>query len=232
MNIGRIPAQKCVICQKTIEEVGGRRIVAQSFRGSGISKTYQGGGNKDYPYRSFKISDWDNRYLVVWGEFWTDESIQLALKTIRNGKSPWFCQKCGYRRCSECGEPINIPAASDVIDDHGNVRHCMIFPVDLGCINPKCKKYKDLTKSDDEAPSISEESIERPKSIYWVGPEEAEKIIPGKSRIKHHDRTGTITPRPEYTKYVNHGFWYADVKWDDGKVETFNLNKMGVKIDP
>jgi hypothetical protein len=108
----------------------------------------------------------------------------------------------------------------------------MIFPVDSGCINPKCKKYRDLTKSDDITLSTSEESRDTPKSIYWVGSKEAEKIIPGKSCIKHHDRTGTITTKPEYKKYVNHGFWYADVKWDDGKVETFNLNKMGVKIDP
>ena len=37
---------------------------------------------------------------------------------------------------------FNYPVASDVIDDHGNVSHCMIVPADLGCINPKCKKEK------------------------------------------------------------------------------------------
>jgi SpoVK/Ycf46/Vps4 family AAA+-type ATPase len=48
---------------------------------------------------------------------------------------------------------------------------------------------------------------------------------------KFLNNTGTITTKPEYKRYRNHGFWYADVKWDDGRIERFNLNKMWVKIE-
>ena len=144
----KLPGPTCIFCQKTIDEVGGRRLVQTTKGiGYGVYDRQIGGGSKDRPFRSIKFPDVDSKYLVVWGQSWTTESMQRALKTLQDGKIPWFCQKCGYRQCSVCGEPINYPVASDVIYDDGRIYHCMIIPADLGCINPNCVKYRDMNKS-------------------------------------------------------------------------------------
>ena len=81
---------------------------------------------------------------------------------------------------------------------------------------------------------LNEENDKKPnrrKRIFYVGQEESEKIRPGKTRIRHREKTGTVVGSPVYKKFVNFGFWYADVKWDEGRTETFNLNKMGIEIE-
>ena len=138
------PASHCVICQKSLDEVGGKRIVAQQLRGVIISKEYRGGGNPDYPYRSFKISP-TPLYLTVWGEMsmWPEDAIQRAVDDFQKGKASWFCQICGKRACSVCGAPINYPMGSDILNDNGSSSHCGIMPFNPGCINPRCKNFKE-----------------------------------------------------------------------------------------
>ena len=142
------PAQNCVICNKFLQLIGGRRLIAQQLRGIILSKKYQGGGNKDYPHQSFKLSEDSDDYVVVWGKksFWTKAAITQAIKDFQNDMRPWFCQKCGVRQCSACGEPINYPMGSDALSDDGCTSHIPIFPYDPGCINKKCEKYKEWGK--------------------------------------------------------------------------------------
>jgi hypothetical protein len=139
-----LPDDRCVICGKTIEEVGGKRITAQKFRGITISGESRGGGNSKYPYKSYKLSS-APIYLVIWGEvsMWSEEAIQRATDAFHKGKRSWFCQICGQRSCSTCGAPINYPMGSDVLYENGSNPHCGIFPFDPGCINTKCKNYKE-----------------------------------------------------------------------------------------
>jgi hypothetical protein len=140
------PAHSCVICNKTLDQIGGRRLVAQQLRGITLSNKYQGGGNKDYSYKSFKFSEDSDDYVVVWGEksLWEKAAINRAISDYQAGKRPWFCQKCGLRGCSTCGEPINYPMGSGVIDGNGCYSHCPIHPIDPGCINKSCSKYKEF----------------------------------------------------------------------------------------
>ena len=144
----RLPGPACIFCQKTIDDIGGRRLVATTKgHGYGVYDRQIGGGSKDRPFKSMKFPDAESKYLVVWGDRWTSESMRQALKTLLSGKQPWFCQKCGNRQCSVCGEPINYPVASDVIYDDGHIHHCPIIAADLGCINPNCRKYRAMNKS-------------------------------------------------------------------------------------
>lgn len=139
------PGPFCIFCQKSIDDVGGRRLVGTTKgHGYGVYDRPIGGGSKDRPFRSIQFPGAESKYLVVWGLQWTAENMQQALKMIQDNKLPWFCQKCGHRQCSGCGEPINYPVASDVIYDDGHISHCPIIPADMGCINPNCEKYKDL----------------------------------------------------------------------------------------
>ena len=77
-------------------------------------------------------------------------------------------------------------------------------------------------------------SNEKPKkkTIYHVCQDNVDKIKVGKSLIEYGHKIGTIISKPVYRKFVNFGFWYADVKWVGGKSEKLNLSKMGIKIEP
>ncbi len=138
-----LPADRCVICQKSIDEIGGRRIIAQKLRGVCLSDKYRGGGNPDYPYRSFQISP-SPLYVTVKGELslWNEETTQRAISAYQQGIRPWFCSACGKRLCSECGCPLAHPVGSDVIYDDGCSAHFPMLPCHPGCINPNCKQYK------------------------------------------------------------------------------------------
>jgi hypothetical protein len=68
-----------------------------------------------------------------------------------------------------------------------------------------------------------------PRKIYHIGDEEAAQITIG-AIITYKGITGVIQSLPTYRKFKNYGFWYADVLWQDGKMENFNLNRMGVAI--
>lgn len=140
------PAKTCVICNKSLAEVGGWRLVAQHLRGVKLSDKFQGGGNKDYPHQSFKLNETSDKYVVVWGEKskWTIEAIQRVIDQYNHGFQPWFCQVCGQRVCSKCGAPINYPMGSDILENSGCKPHVPILPINPGCINSVCSEYKDF----------------------------------------------------------------------------------------
>jgi hypothetical protein len=139
-----LPADRCVICQKTLKEVGGQRIIAQQVRGVCLSKKFRGGGDKNFPYKSFKISPYPI-FLTVWGELsmWNEGAVKRAMDAFSKGKRPWFCQVCGNRICPECGFPLKMPVGSDVLYDDGSSSHVPMLPCNPGCINPNCSTKKE-----------------------------------------------------------------------------------------
>lgn len=149
-QVKRLPSDACLLCGKKLEEVGGRRLVAQQGRGLKLSEKHPGGGNPDYPYQSVKLHDNADVYVVIWGEkrTWNEAILHKAREEYLKGFQPWFCQLCGLRQCTECGSPINFPMGSDILHDDGRVTHAGIFPFDPGCINPKCEKYREWKGSE------------------------------------------------------------------------------------
>ncbi|MBU1566854.1 MAG: hypothetical protein KJ630_14680 [Proteobacteria bacterium] len=140
-----LPDSHCVICQKTIEEIGGRRLVAQQVRGILISNKPIGGGHRDHHYKSHKLSPYP-LYLVVWGPgtIWSGDAIQRATAAFHKGKRSWFCQLCGNRVCLDCGSPSQMPVGSDVLYENGCTAHVAILPCHPGCVNPQCKNHKEV----------------------------------------------------------------------------------------
>ncbi len=140
-----LPAERCVICECTLDGVGGRRIIAQKLRGVCLTAQYRGGGNPDYPERSIPLGDGSGYYLLVWGEpsKWNDAAMERARQDYLAHRRPWLCQKCAERVCRECGAPINYPMGSDALSDNGCSSHIPIFGIDPGCMNKACKKYRE-----------------------------------------------------------------------------------------
>jgi len=132
------PAKYCIFCGKTIAEIGGRRIIAQNSRGCTLSENPS--QSKDRKY--IPLSEANEAYLVIWGEdrLWTGEAVVRAKDAYLRGERPWFCQICGSRQCSTCGNPSYIPAGSDVINGDGKIVHYAMLGADTGCSNPRCKK--------------------------------------------------------------------------------------------
>jgi len=139
-----LPAGRCVLCEKTLEEIGGMRIVAGRFWAVGLTDRYRGGGNPDYPQRSIPLEEGSSRYLLVQGrpEAWSEAAIERARQEFLDGRHPWVCQKCTGQVCSQCGEPINYPMGSDVLHDSGCTTHIAVFGFDPGCSNRNCRKYR------------------------------------------------------------------------------------------
>lgn len=144
LNLKRAPAKTCVFCNKSLNDIGGKRIIAQQLRGVALSKKKTGGGNINFPHQSVQLFSDPNVFMDMWGEKekWNESSIKSAKNSYLNGKRPWFCQICAVRQCSNCGSPINYPMGSDILSGNGCSSHVGIFPFDPGCNNPDCDKYK------------------------------------------------------------------------------------------
>lgn len=138
----RKPSSHCLLCEKTIDEIGGKRIVVQKTLGTFSSKTYLGGGDPDFPELSIKMGD-DN-FIVLRGKkgMWTDKLIAKVKEIYSNQERPWFCHKCAYKTCHICGEIMNNPIGSDVIYDDGCISHVAALGYNPGCVNDSCENYK------------------------------------------------------------------------------------------
>jgi len=141
-NIKFLPSPECMFCKKSIEEVGGRRIIAKHILSIGLSDRFLGGGNKNYPYVSVKISN--DQYITFHGskEKWTKEVKDYVVDEIEAHRHPWFCQNCGNRLCTECGSPAQYIHGCDIIYENGCTTHSAILPVPPGCIIPDCKNHR------------------------------------------------------------------------------------------
>lgn len=132
------PANECLVCGKTLVKAGGgRRIVAQKFRGVGLVS------NKHKKSERIQLYD-DNPqiFLAVWGDIFSQEILLRAHQNYINNYVSWFCQICGKRVCSTCGSPTQMVPASDLLDNDCSTHHSPIFPCSPGCVNPNCKNHR------------------------------------------------------------------------------------------
>ena len=135
--------RRCILCEKSLDELGGERIVEQIPRSIVTSDTEYANSEKGYPRQSYKLSVNPDTYLVVWGkELWADDVIDRAKREYAKGKQSWLCQVCGKRTCKECGTLIQFPMGSSLLDDDGNSWRVPNLPIDPTCRNSKCKNYK------------------------------------------------------------------------------------------
>ena len=146
------PAQECLVCRKDIQLIGGQRMVAQTLRGTTVSEEFVVGGYQNFRQCARLLEDRD-LYLITWGEpdIFSNEALDRARNEYLSGKHPWFCQKCGKRQCSLCGEPIGRPLASTYILDDGRTFYAALSGYNPGCINSGCKNYRYWSQNSSQA---------------------------------------------------------------------------------
>ena len=137
------PADRCMACEKTIEAIGGRRMVAQPLRGTTLLDHAIEGGYRNFRSCTRLVEDRD-LFMVVWGEesVFPEMVIDRARRAYLAGIQPWFCQVCGYRLCHVCHTILPRPVASDYVFDDGYIVHCPILGADPGCSNPECSRFR------------------------------------------------------------------------------------------
>lgn len=136
----RLPSSTCSLCNKTLQEVGGCRVVYSPMVGVIISQ----GEQKISQFAHTIVNlvnvniiklqqDCCQSYLVVWGK-WTREAIEKACAEIYAHNRPWVCQLCAGYKCSKCKEKSSaMPPGADVLGDNGEILHSPILPVPMLC---------------------------------------------------------------------------------------------------
>ncbi|MBE9549440.1 MAG: hypothetical protein IMF09_08565 [Proteobacteria bacterium] len=135
----------CLICDRTIEEVGGQKLIATRLRGTRLTTEFAHGKHKNF-CKQVQLFDDSQLAIDFWGEknFMTEAVIQKALKSYRYWSQPWFCQVCGSRQCSDCGAPIIVLAYGDFAFEDGRKGYYAKGPnlgVSPPCKNRNCKNY-------------------------------------------------------------------------------------------
>ena len=139
----RLPADRCIFCGRTIEQVGGRRLIGTHTKLVTLSRRAMGGGHPHHPDISVRLRTGEDLFLLVRGPDWTPQRIEDARDQFLAGRHAWFCQVCGDRKCRRCGSPLNMPWAADVLYDDGCSAHVPLVPFDPGCINRSCLQYRE-----------------------------------------------------------------------------------------
>lgn len=143
-DLTKLPtARECLICHKTIEEVGGQMLIYTHFRGTILRA---GSKIRDFPNLRVLLRLFDDRdlYFAAWGEesIFTETVINQALREYLNGEQPWHCQICGMRECHLCGKPLVALAYGDYAcreHGHGCYSKGANLGANRGCIDPKCQ---------------------------------------------------------------------------------------------
>ena len=133
------PAPTCLLCQRSLEEAGGvRLIVCTQSRGVLIGKSPNNGNFKKR--QVFRLA---SGYVLVLGDSdpwrWSQGEAERAHQEAEAGYHPWFCQVCGSRACSTCGAPLRSPVGCTAMDAEGQSGpHSPMLGARIPCINTDC----------------------------------------------------------------------------------------------
>lgn len=128
------PSNACLICHRTLEEAGGKRVVADRRFGLTLLDA------EEKPTRGTTYPLANGLVLRIWGKRWDEDLVSRALEEAESGHS-WFCQSCMGRVCSVCRWPVIWPPGTNVLYEDGSTPHQMPIPAVNQCTNPECEHY-------------------------------------------------------------------------------------------
>jgi len=126
----RKPAPCCVVCNRTLEETGGKRLVSTPSHTISIGSADTPIGAYKHPSRTLRLEDnYRDVVVAIHGErICTDEIVERVRVACQAGQRPWFCQGCAQRNiCKVCGAPLRRVPGADHMEDDGNVVHSAFF---------------------------------------------------------------------------------------------------------
>ncbi len=133
----RLPAPTCIFCQRSLSEIGGRRITWSSFAGVIVRLHTDPIGS--LPSRALVTPlpvPYRGCVLVVWQP--VTDALDRAVDQWFSRQRPWTCQACARRVCDRCGSPEKTPFGSDIVDDNGRSLHVPLLPGPAGCVREGC----------------------------------------------------------------------------------------------
>lgn len=142
----RKPHDCCVVCDRTVAETGGKRLIAASFHQLRICTPDVSLGSLHHPAQTIRLKgDFRDVILVFSGErLWTREVKANVMRIVYEGNRPWFCQRCVCNNlCPDCKAPLTTAPMTDYLEDDGRTVHS---PHVMGyireCPNSICPKLQ------------------------------------------------------------------------------------------
>ena len=138
----RVPHECCVLCQRPLDETGGKRLISTPSHAIRIGTPHFPLGSVRHPARTIRLGGNFRDVIVVFsGEhLWTDEMVERVRQTCEAGRRPWFCQRCARcHLCRQCGTPLTTVPGADYLDETGRTVHAPYFTGFVQrCPNPGC----------------------------------------------------------------------------------------------
>lgn len=138
----RLPFRTCVMCDRTHEECGGRRLTATPSHVVRLCGPATVVGSLHHPARTLRLAGKFRDVIVVMSgqDLWTDAVARRVERACNAGAAPWFCQRCAcHSICPLCGSPLTITPMADWIEEGGTIVHSPAFTGHVReCPNPDC----------------------------------------------------------------------------------------------
>ena len=138
----RMPGQTCVLCERSLEETGGVRLIWAGSFGVSLCTIQNSLREIRHPARTIRLAENHRDVVVVLFGNWKDNAIERARQVAQSGFRPWFCQRCVHKAiCLKCDRPMR-PAAVDMLNDAGRTSHVAVFAgMASKCRNPECDDF-------------------------------------------------------------------------------------------
>ena len=151
IETGYPPADECFKCGRKAEQ-GKSQIVATLarralFTNEDVRGMFDENGSGDIENEHLISIDSDVADYLYLSTKVTEEQIAKAKAQAEKGTHPFFCYKCAYRSCRDCGGELNIPTAVELVHTNGKRGYRAIMPINAGCKNTECQNYKEIKRS-------------------------------------------------------------------------------------
>lgn len=163
----RLPYDRCAVCDRTLAETGGKRLVATASHAIRICNLDTPLGSLHHPARTIRLrGDFRDVIVVLSGaRLWTHDAIVNVERIVYKGTRPWFCQRCAVSSlCPACETPLTTAPMTDHLEDDGRTVHSPhVAGYVRECPNPACEHHRtgvhdeDVTDWIDDIPMFDPE---------------------------------------------------------------------------
>ena len=136
----RLPAKECGVCGKSLEEIGGRRLLGTITRALLIKGVQFDWGGSWSVTRAVRLDEpYRQLFVLMAGSIATDATLTRSRAQAQSGQTPWFCQRCAGQVCERCGALTREVPGSTFLSDDGRTTYYALMPIGFpGCSVPGC----------------------------------------------------------------------------------------------